>query len=82
MQNGANNRMYSGFAVRAEAWKVLRTVSGTQQAPTIAIIVTELSVGLKVCFSNLSHWYVKVNMENIVLSFTKIASLTKFPNMS
>lgn len=82
MQNGANNRMYSGFAVRAEAWKVLRTVSGTQQAPTIVIIVTELSVGVKVCFSNLSHWYVKVNMENIVLSFTKIASLTKFPNMS
>lgn len=29
MQNGANNRTYSGFAVRAEAWKALRTISNT-----------------------------------------------------
>ena len=29
MQNGANNRTYSGFAVRAEARKLLATVSGT-----------------------------------------------------
>ena len=29
MQNGANNRTYPGFAMRAEAWKVLTAGSGT-----------------------------------------------------
>ena len=29
MQNGANNRTYPGFAMRAEAWKVLTTGLGT-----------------------------------------------------
>lgn len=58
--------MYSDFALRAKAWKVLRTVAGTQHAPKIVITVTEVSMGVKFCFSNLSYWYVKINMETVV----------------
>ena len=39
--------MCSGFAVRAKAWKVLRTVAGTLHTPKIVITVTELSKGVK-----------------------------------
>lgn len=37
--------MYSGFAERAEARKVLRTLPGTEHAPKTVIIVTELCIG-------------------------------------